>query len=147
MPIPGAYSDQGPNELPIPVLEEDCTLPANSLQKLKVQPSNLTMEFSTFSKYITLSVCRQKLHDEVLTKSIPSYLTRLLHNCLRSVYAQKKRAKKLTKFAFESQNLIKVQVLYIPGLFFSFPSLFAHLCLIHFHLSRKEPTVMKFLFP
>ncbi|KAH7689484.1 Histone-lysine N-methyltransferase protein [Dioscorea alata] len=106
LPILGAYSDQGPNELPIPVLE-DCTLPAKSLQKLKVQSSNLAMEFSAFSKYITLAVCRQKLHDEVLTKSIPSYLTRLLYNCLCSVYAQKKRAKKLTKFAFESQNLIK----------------------------------------
>ena len=144
--MPSAYSDQGPNELPIPVLE-DCTLPANSLQKLKVQPSNLAMEFSIFSKYITLAMCRQKLHDEVLTKWISSDLTRLLFNCFRSVYAQKKRAKNLTKFAIESQNLIKVQVLRMPGLFLPFDSLFVHLCLIQFHLSRKEPTVMKFLLP
>ncbi|KAJ0987161.1 hypothetical protein J5N97_005517 [Dioscorea zingiberensis] len=106
LPMSSASSDPGFSEPPPPGLEE-CAMAVNSVQKFKVQPSNLAMDFSISCQHITLAVCRQKLHDEVLNKWISSYLTRSLYNCYRSLYAQRKKAKNSAKITSKSPNLTK----------------------------------------
>lgn len=74
------------DEPPPPGLEEWSTC-LDMPKETKFRPSELERHTPVIQKYITLAVCRQKLHDEVLKEWKSSHVTGILHKCVNSCSA------------------------------------------------------------
>ncbi|XP_020268336.1 histone-lysine N-methyltransferase ATXR7 isoform X2 [Asparagus officinalis] len=59
---------------------EHCSIPVSLFQKTKIRPSKRDDSVPLMSKYVTLAVFRQKLHDEVVKEFVTFFLYDALHS-------------------------------------------------------------------
>ncbi|XP_008796455.2 histone-lysine N-methyltransferase ATXR7 isoform X2 [Phoenix dactylifera] len=83
LPMTTGPDDVNVDEPPPPGLEEWPTS-LDVVQETKFRPSKLEGHIPVIQKYITLALCRQKLHDEVLNGWKSSHMTGILHKCVDS---------------------------------------------------------------
>lgn len=99
-----------------PAGSEDVSLPTSLSQKTKIRPSMLNNRASLMSKYVTLAVFRQKLHDEVIKEGASFVLDNALQKSfglrndareIKSIdtISRKESEFKLSNRAFKTEKL------------------------------------------
>lgn len=73
LPVPCVSGAKDLNERPSSRIEE-FSIPVSLFQKAKIRPSKKDDPVPLMSKYVTVAVCRQKLHDEVLKECTTIFL-------------------------------------------------------------------------
>lgn len=77
-PTTSVSDGKGLDEAPPPGLEE-CSIPASVFQKAKIRPSKIEDSVNLMSKYVSVAVCRQRLHGDVLEEYRRCFLTEALN--------------------------------------------------------------------
>ncbi|XP_058107025.1 uncharacterized protein LOC131250752 [Magnolia sinica] len=90
LPTVGEVYDQEFDEPPPPGLEEE-SRPLNLLHHSKFRPVKLNECISKIGKYVALALCRQKLHDDVLSKWRASHVDAALLTLMLLLHAKRVR--------------------------------------------------------
>lgn len=114
------------DEPPPPGLEEWTTSLDIPLET-KFRPSKLERHIPVIQKYITLALCRQRLHDEVLKEWKSSHITGILCKCFDSWGAMRN-----TKLNATGGNSEKMNLNNLLGVHFSCTLLTMCVCIMMF---------------